>query len=210
MWYIFIRIIIGFALVVVATITIRRSRLRKKKLITICSFIAIIIATSLSHLLPVENLFVRFSSPERAFEYSVNGTISEVVTGEHSALVLYRINDSVSIAVLPRDDRGWKIGTYFSYDEVFSETVNRRTINVYNAKNTNDFYILIKEPLATDIATITDSNHSAFQSIWEENEMLGTKDILYYAYVQDMNDNYSIIIDGEPITFSSFTYGENQ
>lgn len=106
------------------------------------------ICCSLSSLIPVENLFITFSTPQDVFNYSVIGDINTVVEGEKSALILYTNEGAISRSIIPKSKTGWKIKIYSTNEEKFSKTwldsgEKIYRMSVYWCKHTNDYYIII-------------------------------------------------------------------
>lgn len=197
--YIIIRIIAGIIIFIGLWLLIKRSKIKNKRLLLISCFISILILTSLSALCPIENLVISFSNPEKVFHYLHSGEITGTINGNSSSMILYRSNDDNSWAIIPKGKNGWKIGTYFSYKEIFNKTIERRVVKVYNVKNTEDYYVIIWDPLATDVVDITDNKGAEFTHNMMANEVLSTKNVMYYTYVKNIRDGYALIIDGNEI-----------
>ena len=199
MWYGTIRLIVGTIVFIVIVVLVSKSHCRKKRGILIFSLVATMILTSLSSLVPIENVFIHFSTPEKAFYYSASGTITGVMEGEQSAIILHRGNDASSSSFIPKGKKGWKIGTFFTYREIASKLVDTRMITITNVKNTDDYYVTVWDPFATNIVEITDSEGSNFQYIEDEHKSTPDRVITYYTYVKGLAKGYTMTIDGETI-----------
>lgn len=122
-----------------------------------------------------------------------------MMAGKSSAMILYQNNDAISISILPKSEKGWKISTYFSYEKISSQTVSKRIIDVYRAKGTEDYYVLIQDPFASATVEVADNVGSTFQNLKEDNQGTNTQNITYYAYVYRMDSSYTLSINQESI-----------
>lgn len=166
----------------------------------IVSFLVAAVCCSLSSLLPVENLFITFSSPQTVFNYSVMGDINTVVEGEKSALILYTNEGARSRSIIPKSKTGWKIKIYSTNEETFSKTwldsdEKIYRMSVYWCKHTNDYYIIISKLFTDDPVNIVDNRNSLFQ----KSKSSIDSSITYYAYVNDIDQNYKLTVDGKSI-----------
>lgn len=196
MWYTFIRVLIGLILCIITIIWMKKYKLIKKKVIVIVTVLIFMIVTTLSYFAPVENLFVSFSSPQEVFQYSTIGTILDVVEGNDSAMIMYK-NSAISQTFIPRNEKGWKIGTSISQEQVVSTLVSPYYICIYHVKNTNDFYVIVDEAYAEKKRQVEDNKNSYFQCI--ENKTLNSYHYKYYSYVENIDSSYRIRINGEDI-----------
>lgn len=199
MWYGIVRVSIGLILGICLFFILKKTQFTKRRILAISLSVCIIFLTSLLFLLPLENLFVHFSTPQSVFRYSIIGKIDEVMAGKSSAMILYQNNDAISISILPKSEKGWKISTYFSYEKISSQTVSKRIIDVYRAKGTEDYYVLIQDPFASATVEVADNVGSTFQNLKEDNQGTNTQNITYYAYVYRMDSSYTLSINQESI-----------
>lgn len=199
MWYTLFRLILGVGLFIGISIFLKRTNIIHKRLIKIFGIIIILILIDLSVLFPVENLFIRFSSPESALSYSViNGGIQGKIDGNQSTLILYQSGDSTAISIFPKDEKGWKIGTHLSYEQILSKNIDKyHSIDIYHTKNTDDYYILVFNPFSSGISEVANNKKSVFKTVIEEIPETGKKNIIYYSYVPSMDNNYSLFINGK-------------
>lgn len=202
MWYGLIRISLGIVLLVGLVVWLKHTRFRVKRyLYPVCLLVAAVL-TTFFYFLPVENGFVDFASPEQVFAYSMSGEIQAVAEGEASALLLYRNQGANGVAFARKGERGWKIGTYFSYQEVASRTVDKRIVTLYRWKGTQDYYAVLWEPTANAAVHVTDSKGTTFQLI-QEPAAQGTSSITYYGFVGELSQDYFLLVDGKKIAVES-------
>lgn len=87
--------------------------------------------------------FVTFSTPEVAFEYfhscsaifTVNGEKTDLVIGEKDSAYVYRI--------IPKSNKGWKIGNSLDTKMKFQKIVGEVAIDRYQYRNSEELYIEI-------------------------------------------------------------------
>ena len=190
MWYIIVRFFFFAILFIVFFKTFKR---HLKKITVIVSIIVTLILFSFSYLVPFENLFFNFSSPQDVFRYQLMGKPISIVEGKDSALILYINNGTISQSIIPKTKNGWKIGTYFSYEGVLTKDWKYNTIVIYRCKNSSDFYVFVSDPLAKKFEDISDNKDSSFYHYSNES---------YYSYVYGIDKDYTLTINGEKITFN--------
>lgn len=200
MWYIIIRIIIGLIIGSILFFILKKSKIKKNFLCFFLSFFIALISSYILYCIPIENLFVDFSSPEKAFNYLYSGNIKKTIDGESSTMILYTKNNVHSQAIIPKNNNNWKLDIFQLNNSIAAKTVNRHIINIYNARNTDDYYITIWDSFTDHSINVTDNENSKFQYIIEENRATADKNIIYYAYIKGIEKNYSITIDGEKIS----------
>lgn len=199
MWYIIIRILFGAILLCGFFLWLRKCKSIKKKVISISSIVIISILISLSALVPVENIFISFSSAQDAFTYCQTGEIDEIVEGKESTMVLFSNGNSNSMCIFPKTKNGWKIGTFFSYETIFSMVVDKKIVDVYRTKGTDDCYVLIYDYFSSELGNISDSKHSKFLHNIKKINNLDQLQIKYFTYVGHLDENYTLFINGVPI-----------
>lgn len=180
-----------------------RKRIIKKKIILRLIPIAIaVISYYFLFCFPIENLFIDFSTPDKAFHYLYSGNIKQIIDGNASTMVLYMDNDAYLYAIIPKKNNSWKLDVFQFNSNILSKTINKRIINVYNAKNTNDYYITIWDPVAKDVVEVTDSKGTIFQHIEDKNKATSDRNITYYGYMKGLEKGYTIIINGENVVLN--------
>ncbi len=200
LWYSIVRIFIFILFFLVFLILYKRKKKILRGTVIAFSFVVAMALCSMSSLMPVENLFITFSSPQNVFNYSIMGNMGTVIEGKDSALILYSYRGSESYSVIPKAKNGWKIGTYLSYEEVFAKTWQNgdekiHMIRVYECKHTNDYYVVIHNFFSKNPINISDNRNSLFQ----KNKSSIDPSTTYYSYVYNIGQDYELTIDGEII-----------
>lgn len=124
---------------------IRASACRRKRLCCALCVLFFLLLASLSAVLPVENLFLHFRTPERAFAYQHMGKIEHILYGEDSCFVLYKNeNGADSDCILPKTAAGYLLSTRWTKQGIVRTPITSSSFlraEVYQARGTQDFYI---------------------------------------------------------------------
>lgn len=149
-------------------------------------------------LLPVEDLFVTFSTPQSAYRYnqSYANDVDLVVEGESSAWVVgssrFKLADNALVSsIFEKKDGGYKLGFTFEVKTVaFGMLDNKYLYNVYKYSDLDDYYIYVMafSAVKTDVADI---NGTAFSCVQKNNQYY------YYGYAHNISEDYILIINGE-------------
>ena len=70
------------------------------------------------------------------------------------------------------------------------------TIEVYNARNTKDFYIVCW--FHSEELSISDNRNTEFLQLYDNNAPANIN-MITYGYVENMDSDYYLIVDGEKI-----------
>ena len=97
MWYGFIRIVFCALIFIGLLRLIRKLDLNHKKGLTIVALILLAIFCSLLSLVPIENLFITFGSPQSVFCYANTGTLLDVVDGDNSCMIICRTSGNALV-----------------------------------------------------------------------------------------------------------------
>lgn len=178
--------------------------LRKKSTVTRRRIIYLICLTviviSVLSLLPIENLFMRFDTPEAAFRYFHLGknNIELVVEGNDSAFVIDYQNNTNTYQIIPKDDNKWKVGIGLYLKTVVHMFSDGLAVYVYQYKNTDDYYINIFDINGVE-SNISDNCHSQFYSLIHRNDLNGSDFVSYYAHIAEYNSQYYVVVNGKRI-----------
>lgn len=191
MFYYIARIVFWMAIYIASALLTRRGmRHIPRAKLTGRFFIAVLLCFA-SFLLPVENLFITFSSLDSAYSYKYDGNAELVVEGVDSALVI----GSDDIAIFPRSEHGWKLGTGNHIQTAYPITDDSLIVFVYQYKDSQDLYLMISNPIGSAL-NISDSYGSAFQSVSEFHTGLSQEYYTYYACIQNIDSQYILTVDG--------------
>lgn len=183
---------------IISFFLIRKSSVIHKRRWSIVALVAAIILTTISALLPIENAFITFSSPESAYHYRNSGDVKLVVDGEKTDLVVGTKGDEDIYAIVPKSNNGWKLGTGLDTKRMIQTISDGVIIYVYQYKNTDDYYITVFDANggSTDI---TDNRDSEFKYLETYNSALNETFYTYYAYIGGFDNQYALTVNGTSI-----------
>ena len=139
--------------------------------------------------LPIENMFVAFSSGEQVYEY-VNGNADIIaeIEGEESSLVVENENGTYKYLIVRKNQNKWYVDTGINTKTIINEIRDNVLITIYQYGNTNDYYVEVAS-LYGDTIQIVDNKSSTFVEV---NKGANNSHRLYYAYVKSIDDTYEI------------------
>ncbi len=194
-----IRLFLGSLIFVICLVIIKKSTIVHKRRWHIISFVACAVLASLSALIPLENAFVTYNSPESSFKYVNSCEAQLVVEGKETAFVIGNKGDTDIYLIVPKSKSGWKLGMGLDTKRVMQRIYGEMSIDVYRYKDTNDYYITVFDK-SGGILDITDGNNSKFYYLKKINTTLNTDFYTYYAYVQNFNNQCSLCVNGKTIS----------
>lgn len=211
MLYTVIRLILAAAAAAIAYVMLnyahddrkrsRRARTIQSNISITASTIAIFAVLVLTlNFMPVENLVIGFSTPEAAFKYNNSDEILEINEYTDCALVIASTGDGkITTHVLPNKDGKWKLETVYNRRRDVT-TMNYCIVERLYIPDSNNCFVIITHSTDGNIAdpptNVADSHNTKFMAV-------SYPDVLtfYYGFVEDMDDDYSVHVDGEKIEF---------
>lgn len=181
---------------------IRKSRSIYKCRWLIIAFVAAVMLTTISAFLPIENAFVHFSSPESAYSYNHSGSVKLVVEGKNTAFVVGGKGDTDVYAIVPKFHNAWKMGMGLDTKRVAQTVSGGITIDVYQYKNTNDYYITVLDTNG-GVLDIADNHKSTFVHVEKANSTLNKSFYTYYTFIDGFDETYSITVNGKSTKLKS-------
>ena len=204
-----IRAIIGFVLFIICLIIINKKNFfAHKRRLTIVSFIMVLLLTTVTVFVPVENLFITFPTLESSYRYNNSNRIDLIVDGEKSAFVVGSQNDIDNYFIVPKSNDGWKLGMGFNKKIIEKKLLDDIIIYLYKYKGTNDYYITIFN-VKRDSLNISDSINSKFQYTEKYNNIECKNCYAYFAYIGNLNYNYTLTVNGKTIKIIDENFNDN-
>lgn len=194
--------ILLFVLLIVGLILIFKSKIRKKRLCSVLLAILLFILFILSSLLPIEEPFLTFPTAEEALHYKYDYDIELTVEGNESTQIVCHSSTEKGYygAVLPKTDKGWKPEIQWDKKIVGQIFAPSCIVMLQRYKQTDDFYLTIQS--ASGMDELFDNRNTEFQSLTGPSPL--EKKVLpgyYYAFIDGIDENYVLTIDGEDYTF---------
>lgn len=194
------RIVFWGVIIASAIIILKKRKAKSKIRITIISIILYMVLCSLSFLLPIENLFINFKSPEDVFRYYQTGEIDDVIYGVNSSMVIYsKGENSGGHFIVPKTEKGYKIPSLFSVKRTSQKIDRDGSFDVYNILGTKDYFIVGTFLSEESDIVVVDSNDEPVKNIIIDMGYTDTKTILVFCFVEDFTDDYYLHINGEKI-----------
>lgn len=188
MYYI-IRLLVCVCLCVVGILLVNRfskNNLIAKRVILVVLSVGLFLGACF---LPIENVFVSFSSAEQVYEY-VNGNADIIaeIEGEESSLVVENENGTYKYLIVRKNQNKWYVDTGINTKMIRNEIRDNALIAIYQYGNTNDYYVDVVS-LYGDAIQIVDNKNSTFVEV---NKGANNSHRLYYAYVNSLDETYEI------------------
>lgn len=196
--FVMFRLVFGSLIFVICFALIRKLHIIHKQIWLISAFIMAIIMTTISALIPIENAFVTFSSPQSAYNYNNSGSVKLIVNGEKTDFIVGSKGDTNVYIIVPKSNDGWKLGMGLDTKRVIQTISDGISVNVYQYKDSDDYYITVLDT-SGGASDVTDNRSSKFQCLEKSNSVLNETFYTYYAYVNDYNDQYALTVNGETI-----------
>lgn len=201
-----IRIIFWSIAFLICFLIIRKSAIINKRRWYFKSAIIAFVLYTLSGFVPVENALITFSSPEAAFNYTNSDDVILVVEGQESALVIGDAGKKNSFDIIPKSGTGWKLSLAWDANIVLNDIPSDNVIfRVYQYKDSSEYYIEVLNGMGTAL-DVADNRDSEFCRLKQANNTLDITLNTYYAYVHNLDDEYTLTVDGK--TFSVMDEGK--
>lgn len=179
-----------------------RSQIRRKRLCSILLAVLLFVIYILFTIVPIEEPFLTFPTVEKAFHYKYDYEIALTVEGNESTQVICNFGQNKGYygAVLPKTEKGWKPEIQWDKKTVGKIFESNAIVLLQRYKTTDDFYLTIQS--ASGMDELYDNRNTEFQSLTGPS-FLGKKVApgYYYAYLDGVDGNYVLTIDGQEIKF---------
>lgn len=202
--FIIARVAVGCIVFVVLNVFIAKNSTKRKRAWRLVSVIVSVLLISALYFLPLENLFMTFDSPQEVYRYVNVGkeNIELMVEGESSTLIVGCQNDTYRHSIIPKTTKGWKLGTSVQTKKIFQKVSDEILIEVYQYKDTSDYYIAVLS-FTGGALEIIDSDNSVFYSLEKENDFQENTFVSYYAYTSRFDSQYCLTVDGIKYSFAN-------
>ena len=180
-----IRYLLAIALLIYSLFILKTKSSKLKKIKAIfCIFVCLIIS-----IMPFENLFLKFDTPENALNYTMNDCeVVKIVEKSNTALIIYKKDNSLETTLVIKSNQKWKLPFWPNDISLLRFDENLLTI-IIREKKSNNFYVLLS--VNTNTKLITDNINSVFDE-FSDSEIRN----YYVTYVENCTGEYIIDIDG--------------
>ena len=105
-----IRLALGGLVFLIICGLIRKKKIMNSRRWTVIAFVSAILLTTIAALIPIENLFITFSSPDSAYHYNHLGKVRLIVPGQQTDFVVGNDGESDIYVIVPKKSDRWQIG----------------------------------------------------------------------------------------------------
>ena len=198
----FVRLLLALLVFAVAFIFIRKSGIKRKRAVTLVLACTAVITVSLSMLVPFENAFVTFQTPESAFQYiNMKTKVKLTVDGKNSSLVVGEKGNVNQYLIIPKAADGWKLGRGADTKIIKSERIGSVSVCVYQHQKTEDCYITVFDTEGKPV-DLHDNYKSVFTCLPKETVFPDKEYGTYYAYIPYADGEYQLTVNGNNVTLS--------
>ena len=189
-----IQFILRVAIFVGGFVVIKKFR-RKARPGSLILSVGILILLTVCAFLPVENLFLTFSSPEAVLEYMGVDEVKLVVNGETTAFVIASDRKNDLHTIVPRTDDGWQLGTGIHTRKAVHEIFDGISVYIFQYRDSEEYYIKVSDLSDGSPLTLSDNRESRFYDLIGDLSPDRTSHI-YYAYVRGFDEDYELTVNG--------------
>jgi len=190
-----IRMLFWLLIFVIVMLQVRKNKIANTKKNMVIIIVIICILWTGSMMIPIENCFVTFESPERSFNYINSESVKEIISGDTTDLVIGEGNDYVYL-IIPKNEKGWKLGRGIDFKTVAEFFDDGIIVQVYRFKESEEYYVEVEE-IKGNTCEIKDNEDSCFQE--SKYTVVNETRYRYYAYVPGIDDNYTLTVNGKDI-----------
>ena len=191
-----IRLIITIAMLISIGLVGKKLKVRKNRLQYVLTVVIGIVVITLLSVVPLENLFVDFKSPQAAYEYTSWGDpdIELIVEGHNCDFVVERQDATYVYGIVPKTEKGWQIGIGSNTNTIMEYSDGSVLATIFQYNDTEDFFITI---FYADGGAyeVRDSCNSTFYSLERTDTVLEKEYITYFAHITNYSQDYSIKIN---------------
>lgn len=182
----------------VCFLLVMKSHVIHKRRWSIVTFVVAVILTIISSLIPMENAFVTFSSPQSAYNYNHSGNVKLIVHGNNTDFVVGANGDADVYTIVPKSDGGWKIGMGLDTKRIVHTISDGISIYVYQYKSSDDYYITVLDTNGGP-SEVADNHNSIFQCLDKSNSTMNKSFYTYFTYINGYDNQYALTINGKTI-----------
>lgn len=174
-------------------IVIKKTKYSRSRKAMLFSFVVSVLLVTLSALVPIENIFLKFSNPKNAYNYSNLGQVELIVDGKLSSFVVAKGSNAYNynFSIVPKCGNSWKIGSAFDTKIISQRFLDDIVVYIYRYRNSSDYFVSIHNKDCSELL-LEDNRGSKFHTLSSSNSATGETVYTYYAYVNNIDDQYKV------------------
>lgn len=161
----------------------------------VIAFVALLGVYTFSLQVPIENVFLSFSSAEACFKYTNKELPTLTIQGQDSALVVGTDSNQHVCRIIEKSKAGWKIDSKGHFWKIPDSMPTGLIVLVYQHKKTSDTYLFVSAADHSKLI-LSDSGNTNFIAIPQTNNLSNEKLYSYCAYIGKPIGQYALSIDG--------------
>lgn len=201
MLFLLTRLFFLIIIFIICYVFIKKSNVINKYKRYLFSFFMAVVFSVLLAFVPIENVFITFSSAESSYNYYNKGYVKLVVEGEATDFVIGQKDEVDIYAIIPKSNNGWKIGLGSNIKRIKNIISDDAVINLYQYKNSDDYYIVVLSSNGGELK-ISDSRNSKFYYLEGNNESIKSF-YKYYSYVNCFDEDYTITVNNKHFSMNN-------
>jgi hypothetical protein len=165
---------------------------------------SLIIVGGAISIIPVENFFVTFESPQEALNYQKSGDMITFCEGSASACIMYESGKTSSGTMFVRKtNNGYNLCSFFEVREVSTALNAPLYVSIYNLKDTNDYYLEMIGIIGEgDIVQVEDSLSTSFDLLYQNHYSIEGRKIVRCLCPINYSLEYQLYINGNKVRFN--------
>lgn len=196
-----VRMLFWCAIFLIYIFRTKKSKIRKRKNVIVVAAV-ILLFWIISGLFPIENYFITFSTPERAYNYMNFEKVKLIIEGNKSAFVIGKRDIAeYDYLIVPKKQNGWGLGRGIDSKLQIQKIIEGVDISLYQYKNSNEYYIIVSN-IGDEKLNILDSCNSQFIMLNEDKKDVQINYSFYCASISNYDENYWISVNGNQISLS--------
>lgn len=194
MFYIYRILLFVFITIAALFILKKIRRLGRKRVSQL--LLVVVLGYLFSTSLPVEQSFIRFSTPEESFGYSYNqNTLLKTIQKDDFAVALYNNNGKLSYTAINKDKGGWLLCD--EVNQVSYDTINQYVVTVVRSYSNKEMVIAMSSVYGnSNNSPLEVHDNIASEFSYDSFEFIQYTCHMAYTVIDTYPSNYEVDMNG--------------